>query len=291
MFKGTATALITPFTENGVDFDSLEKLLDFQLNNRIDALVVLGTTGEPPTMTKEEKLAVMKFAIKKVDHKIPVILGTGSNCTKTAIANTIEAAELGADGALVVTPFYNKCTQEGLYLHYKAICEASPIPVIAYNVPARTGVNILPETLKKLTSLKQLQGIKDACGKSEQIEQMGKVCQGTHVNYYSGDDEMVIEAMQAGGSGLISVASNILPNETSSVVKACLEKDYAKAQAILNKYRAIDEALFYEVNPIPVKYAAYKMGLCQNILRLPLTPLSENNAQRLEAIMKDLQLI
>lgn len=291
MFKGTATALITPFNDNGVDFESLEKILDYQLDNGIDALVVLGTTGEPPTMTKEEKLAVMKFAIEKINHKVPVIIGTGSNCTKTAVANTIEAAKFGADGALVVTPFYNKCTQEGLYLHYKAVCEASPIPVIAYNVPARTGVNILPETLQRLVSLDKLRGIKDACGKVEQIAQMGKVCQNTQVSYFSGDDEMVIEAMQAGGSGLISVTSNILPKETSEVVKACLNNDYAKAQALLNKYRALDEALFYEVNPIPVKYAASRLGLCKNILRMPLTPLSENNALRLEAIMKDLKII
>ncbi len=291
MFKGTATALITPFTEDGIDFAGFEKLIEYQISNGIDALLFLGTTGEPPTMTSEEKEAIMKFAIKTVNHRVPVIFGTGSNCTKTAIENTIHAAELGADAALVVTPFYNKCTQEGLYLHYKAICEASSIPVIAYNVPGRTGVNILPETLKKMTSIKNLCGIKDACGKPEQIVEMAKAVQGTQVNYYSGDDDRVLLAMENGGKGLISVASNIQPKQIGSIVKDCLNGNFDSATATFEKYKDFIAGLFYEVNPIPVKYAAYKLGFCKNILRLPLTPMSADKAEKLEALMKDLKII
>lgn len=291
MFKGTATALITPFTNDGVDFNALDKLIDYQLDSGIAALVILGTTGEPPTMTHEEKIAVMDFATKKVNKRVPLIYGTGTNCTKTSIENTIEAAKHGADAALVVTPYYNKCTQEGLYLHYKAICEASPIPVIAYNVPARTGVNIQPETLKKLATIPNLVGIKDACGDNEQIIAMNKAIENTNVYYYSGDDEMIIEAMQAGGDGLISVASNILPKETASIVTYCEENNYEKAQEVFEVYKELFAGLFYEVNPIPVKYAASKMGLCQNLLRLPLTPMSSEKAAKLEKLMLDLKII
>lgn len=291
MFKGTATALITPFTNDGIDFEALENLINYQIDNGINALVVLGTTGEPPTMTHEEKIQVMDFVSRIVNKRVPLIYGTGTNCTKTSIENCIEAARHGADAVLVVTPYYNKCTQDGLFLHYKAICEASPIPVIAYNVPPRTGVNILPETLRRLTQLDNLCGIKDACGDAEQIIAMNKAVENTHVNYYSGDDEMIIEAMQAGGDGLISVASNILPKETASIVEACMNNDYKKAQEIFEVYKDLFAGLFYEVNPIPVKFAAYKMGLCKNILRLPLTPMSDKNAQRLEELMKNLKII
>ena len=176
-------------------------------------------------------------------------------------------------------------------MHYKAIAEASPVPVIAYNVPPRTGVNILPETLKRMTDIKNVQGIKDACGKADQIIEMAKACKGSQINYYSGDDEMIIEAMQAGGAGLFSVASNILPKETASIVKACQANDYAKAQEIFEKYKALFAGLFYEVNPIPVKYAASRMGICKSILRMPLTPMSEDKAQKLEGLMKELNLI
>ena len=291
MFKGTGTALITPFTEDGIDYEAFEKLLETQIESGIDALLIAGTTGEPPTMTPQEKLEVIKFGIKTINHRVPVIVGTGTNCTRTSIENSIEAAKLGADGVLVVTPYYNKCTQNGLYLHYKAVSEASPVPVIAYNVPPRTGVNILPETLKRMTDLKNIQGIKDACGNAEQIIAMANACKGSQINYYSGDDEMIIEAMQAGGAGLFSVASNILPKETASIVKACQENDYAKAQVIFKKYKALFAGLFYEVNPIPVKYAASRMGICKNILRMPLTPMSEDKAQKLEALMKELNII
>ena len=291
MFKGTATALITPFTEDGIDYEAFEKLLEDQINNGIDALLVAGTTGEPPTMTHEEKMAVVDFAIKKINHRVPVIVGTGTNCTRTSIEATIEAARHGADGALCVTPYYNKCTQNGLYLHYKAIADASPIPVIAYNVPPRTGVNIQPETLARLTDIKNMAGIKDACGNAEQIVKMAKACEGSNIKYYSGDDEMIIEAMQAGGAGLFSVASNILPAETASIVNACMKQDYARAQVIFEKYKALFAGLFYEVNPIPVKYAASRMGICKNILRMPLTPMSEDKAAKLDILLKELNLI
>ena len=291
MFKGTATALITPFTEDGIDYEAFEKLLENQINNGIDCLLVAGTTGEPPTMTHEEKMDLVDFAIKKINHRVPVIVGTGTNCTRTSIEATIEAARHGADGALVVTPYYNKCTQNGLYLHYKAIADASPIPVVAYNVPPRTGVNIQPETLQRLTDIKNMAGIKDACGNLDQIKKMAKAVKGSNIKYYSGDDEMIIEAMQAGGDGLFSVASNILPSETASIVNACMKKDYDRAQVIFEKYKALFAGLFYEVNPIPVKYAASRMGICKNILRMPLTPMSEDKAAKLEELMKELNLI
>ncbi len=243
-------------------------------------------------MTSTEKKQLRDFAIKKVGGRVPVIFGTGSNCTATAVENSIAAKDEGADGILVVTPYYNKCTQEGLYLHYQAIADKCDLPMIIYNVPGRTGVNILPETAGKLArNIKSIVGIKEACGNLEQIAKTAKAVEGTQLQLMSGDDKLAVDIARLGGTTLISVASNALPKEFSQIMAYAGAKDFDSADALLNKYGNFVDLLFSEVNPIPVKYACHLLGLCQNELRLPLTPMSEINAQRLKAEMQRLNII
>ncbi len=292
MFEGTYTAIITPFAKTGIDYDGFEKLIESQINGGINGIVFIGTTGEPATMTSTEKKQLRDFAIKKVGGRVPVIFGTGSNCTATAIENSIAAKDEGADGILVVTPYYNKCTQEGLYLHYQAIADKCDLPMIIYNVPGRTGVNILPETAGKLArNIKSIVGIKEACGNLEQIAKTAKAVEGTQLQLMSGDDKLAVDIARLGGTTLISVASNALPKEFSQIMAYAGAKDFDSADALLNKYGNFVDLLFSEVNPIPVKYACNLLGLCQNELRLPLTPMSEINAQKLKAEMQRLNII
>ncbi len=292
MFEGTYTAIITPFSKTGIDYDGFEKLIESQINGGINGIVFIGTTGEPATMTSTEKKQLRDFAIKKVGGRVPVIFGTGSNCTATAIENSIAAKDEGADGILVVTPYYNKCTQEGLYLHYQAIADKCDLPMIIYNVPGRTGVNILPETAGKLArNIKSIVGIKEACGNLEQIAKTAKAVEGTQLQLMSGDDKLAVDIARLGGTTLISVASNALPKEFSQIMAYAGAKDFDSADALLNKYGNFVDLLFSEVNPIPVKYACNLLGLCQNELRLPLTPMSEINAQKLKAEMQRLNII
>lgn len=292
MFEGTYTAIITPFSKTGIDYDGFEKLIESQINGGINGIVFIGTTGEPATMTSTEKKQLRDFAIKKVGGRVPVIFGTGSNCTATAVENSIAAKDEGADGILVVTPYYNKCTQEGLYLHYQAIADKCDLPMIIYNVPGRTGVNILPETAGKLAhNIKSIVGIKEACGNLEQIAKTAKAVEGTQLQLMSGDDKLAVDIARLGGTTLISVASNALPKEFSQIMAYAGAKDFDSADALLNKYGNFVDLLFSEVNPIPVKYACHLLGLCQNELRLPLTPMSEINAQRLKAEMQRLNII
>ncbi len=292
MFEGTYTAIITPFSKTGIDYDGFEKLIESQINGGINGIVFIGTTGEPATMTSTEKKQLRDFAIKRVGGRVPVIFGTGSNCTATAVENSIAAKDEGADGILVVTPYYNKCTQEGLYLHYQAIADKCDLPMIIYNVPGRTGVNILPETAGKLArNIKSIVGIKEACGNLEQIAKTAKAVEGTQLQLMSGDDKLAVGIARLGGTTLISVASNALPKEFSQIMAYAGAKDFDSADALLNKYGNFVDLLFSEVNPIPVKYACHLLGLCQNELRLPLTPMSEINAQRLKAEMQRLNII
>ena len=292
MFKGLGTALVTPFDENGaVDFPALEKLVDGQLNGGVDALFVCGTTGEPPTMSQKERDTVIKAVIGQIKGRIPVFVGTGSNDCAHAVELSKHAEALGADGVLAVTPYYNKCTQEGLYLYYKAINDAIGLPIIAYNVPGRTGVNVKPETVEKLTSLKNVKGIKEASGNIAQILEVSRRIRGSQISLYSGDDCIAIPIMSAGGSGLISVASNAIPSIVSEMIHAWLDGDHEKALDMQLKYQPFFDGMFLEVNPIPVKTACSLLGMCKPYMRLPLTTLTADNKNKLEKIMKDLAIL
>lgn len=280
-FNGTATALITPFTESGVNFEALGKMIEYQIENGTDALVILGTTGEPATMTDEEKVAVMKYSVEKIAGRAKIIFGSGSNCTANAVAASKRAQEMGADGLLVVTPYYNKCTQKGIVEYYKTICSAVHIPVIAYNVPARTGVNILPATAEELSYIPNMAGIKEACGNMEQIcETMRRIR--PRMDLYSGDDNLNIPILAIGGAGLISVASNIAPKQVKEVATLMKKGKLDRANKIQDKLLPLIDACFIEVNPIPVKAGCNMIGLDAGIPRAPLTELEEEH----KAVMK-----
>ena len=286
MFKGTATALITPFTDNGVDFQALDKILDYQVDGGVNALVILGTTGEPATMTKEEKVAVVEAVVKKLKGKLPIIVGAGANCTADAVENAKLYTTLGADGLLVVTPYYNKCTGDGLVAHYTAVAEATPLPIIAYNVPGRTGVNMLPKTFAKIAEIDNIVAIKEASGNMEQIEECIRLV-GDKADVISGDDGLTVPVMLMGGSGVISVASNLAPTYVSTMTNCALGGDTKRAAKMQLDMLPFVKALFSEVNPIPAKKGAELLGLCNGKLRLPLTEMTEENAKVLEALLKE----
>ena len=292
MVKGLGTAMITPFDADGaVDYSALEKIVDGQLKGNVDALFVCGTTGEPPTMNAAEREKVIKSVIDQVNGKIPVFVGTGSNDCAHAVELSKHAQEMGADGVLAVTPYYNKCTQDGLYLYYKAINDAIDIPIVAYNVPGRTGVNMKSETVERLTSLKNVKGVKEASGNIAQILETSRRIRGSQINLYSGDDCIAVPIMSVGGSGLISVASNAIPSIMSEMIHAWLDGDHAKALDMQMKYQPFFEAMFLEVNPIPVKTACALLDMCKPYMRLPLTTLTDGNREKLEKIMKDLAIL
>ena len=284
-FYGTATALITPFTESGVNFEAFGKMIDYQIENGTDAPVILGTTGEPATMSDEEKVAVMKFSVEKIAGRAKIIFGTGSNCTANAVAASIRAQEMGADGLLVVTPYYNKCTQKGIVEYYKTICSAVHIPVIAYNVPSRTGVNIQPATAEELSYIPNMAGIKEACGNMEQIcETMRRIR--PRMDLYSGDDNLNIPIMSIGGVGLISVVSNIAPKQVKEVAVLMQKGKFEKANKIQDKLLPLIDACFIEVNPIPVKAACNMIGFDAGIPRAPLTELEDEHKTILKKCIK-----
>ena len=278
IFKGSATALITPFTENGVDLNAYEKLLNFQISNGTDALVVLGTTGEPATMTAKEKEEVMRLAVKTAKGKIPVIIGTGANSTATAVENSVMAEKIGADAVLVVTPYYNKATQDGLIAHYSEIAKHISLDIIAYNVPGRTGVNLLPKTFARLAEIKNVAAIKEASGNMEQIEEVIRLTEGK-ADVYSGDDSLTVPTLAMGGLGVISVASNVIPKYVSDMCKAFFDGDIKTSAKMQRDMLPFVKALFMEVNPIPVKKMAETLGICQKYIRLPLTEMTEENTK------------
>ena len=292
IFRGAGVALVTPFHEDeSVNYEALEALIEMQIAGQTDAIIVCGTTGEPSTMTEEERTAVIKFAVEKVNKRVPVIAGTGGNNTREAIEMSKSAENLGVDGLLVVTPYYNKATQEGLFLHYKAIADAVNIPIIMYNVPARTGLNLLPETAVRIArECENVVAIKEASGNIDQITNLAKIGRGV-LDIYSGNDDEVVPIMSLGGIGVISVLSNIAPQETHDMVMEYLEGDRAKALDIQLKYLDVIHALFCEVNPIPVKAALNMMGKNAGCLRLPLTEMSEKNKAVLKATMEEVGLI
>ena len=275
IFKGTATALITPFTSDGVDFESLDRILDDQLAGGVDAVVVLGTTGEPATMSAEEKKAVIEFSVKKLKGRLPVIVGTGANSTKAAVEMSVLAEKMGADALLLVTPYYNKATQRGLIEHFRAVADAVHTPIICYNVPGRTGVNMLPATFAELAEHENIAAIKEASGNMEQIEEAIRLSEGKAV-VYSGDDRL---------DGVISVASNAAPRFTAEMTSAFLAGDLKKAAKMQLDMLPFVRALFSEVNPIPVKKAMQLRGLCNGLLRLPLTEMTAENAAKLEKLL------
>ena len=286
IFEGMATAIITPTNENGIDFEAFGKLLDWQVEEGIDAVVVCGTTGEGSTLTDEEHRAAIEFAVKRIDGKVPVIAGTGSNDTSYAVKLTKHACEVGVDGVLVVTPYYNKATQNGLIKMFTAIADASTVPVILYNVPSRTGVNIKPSTVLELSKHPMINAIKEASGDISQIAEVAHLC-GDNIIIYSGNDDQTIPIMSLGGKGCISVLSNLLPKESSEMCRAFKEGDVKKACEMQLKYIPLISALFSEVNPIPVKAAMAKMGFCEDYLRLPLTPMEDATREVLYKEMKN----
>ena len=282
IFQGAATALITPMNETGVDYAAFEKLINWQIEEGIDALVICGTTGESSTLSDAEHRQVLKFALEVVDGKVPMIAGTGSNDVAYAIDLTKYACEIGYDGMLVVTPYYNKTTQKGLVTMFTAIADASTKPIILYNVPSRTGVNIEPATCAILAKHPMIKAIKEASGNISKIVEIAALC-GDELDIYSGNDDQIVPIMACGGKGVISVLSNLLPGETSEMCHKVLEGDVAGAMELQKKYLKLTNALFSEVNPIPVKAAMSAMGFCENYLRLPLVPMEEAH----EAILLD----
>ena len=272
IFTGAATALVTPLTEKGVDYDAFEKLINWQIESGIDALVICGTTGEASTLTDEEHREVLKFAAEVVAGRVPIIAGTGSNDTAYAIDMTKFACELGYDAMLVVTPYYNKTTQKGLVTMFTAIADVATKPIILYNVPSRTGVNIEPATCAILAKHPRIRAIKEASGNISKIVEIAALV-GDELDIYSGNDDQIVPIMACGGQGVISVLSNLLPGETSDMCHKVLNGDVAGAMELQKKYLALTNALFSEVNPIPAKAAMAAMGFCDNYLRLPLVPM------------------
>ena len=286
IFTGAATALVTPTNENGVDYAALEKLINWQIDEGIDALVICGTTGEASTLNDEEHMAVLKFAIEVAGGRVPMIAGTGSNDTAHAIAMTKYACEIGYDAMLVVTPYYNKTTQKGLIAMFTAIADASTKPLILYNVPGRTGMNIEPATYAALADHPNIAAIKEAGGNiSKIVETVALV--GDKLDIYSGNDDQIVPILACGGSGVISVLSNVVPKETSQMCHTFFNGDVKTAMDMQVKYLGLTNALFCEVNPIPVKAAMAAMGFCENFLRLPLVPMEANHEQMLLQKMRE----
>ncbi len=290
LFEGCATAIATPFTNTGVNYDEFAKLIDFQISEGIDALVVCGTTGESATMSDEERKETFRFAIQKVARRVPVIIGTGSNNTKSAIDLTKYAESIGADGALIVTPYYNKATQEGLIKHYEAIANSVSLPIIMYSVPSRTGVNILPKTCLELSKIPNIVAIKEASGNLSQIAEIASLCKDELI-IYSGNDDQVVPILSLGGKGVISVLSNIAPKKASKMVHDYLSGNIDEARKIQLDSISLINALFCEVNPIPVKYALNLLGYNFGVPRLPLIELSDAHKDVLKKEMQNYGLI
>ena len=282
LFKGSAVALITPFKDGGIDYDSLGKLIDYQLENKTDGIVVLGTTGEPATISDKDKREIISFAKNKIGGKAKLIVGTGANSTRKAIENSVMAKELGADGLLIVTPYYNKCSMSGLVEHYKVISESvDDLPIIVYNVPGRTGVNITPEVAVELSNIPNIVGIKEASGNISQIVALTSALK-DKMAVYSGDDALNYVFMTLGALGCISVTANILPKKVKSVIDLCLASQYAEALLMHEKLLDINKTMFVDVNPIPVKYACSLLKMCESEIRLPLSLPSENNQEKIK---------
>lgn len=286
LFKGVGSAVPTPFDENGVNISEFRKFLQFQIDNNVDALIVCGTTGESSTMTRDEKIIAINCALEFANEKIPVIVGTGSNNTREAIEMSKIAERLGADGILVVTPYYNKTTQRGLIAHYKDIAESVSLPIILYNVPSRTGVNIEPQTCLELSKIDNIVAIKEASGNISQVAQISNLC-GDNLYIYSGNDDQIVPICSLGGIGVISVLSNIKPKFVHDMVYDFLDGNIDKARKMQLNVLPLINSLFSEVNPIPVKYALNELGFNFGVPRLPLVEFSDNNKKVLRQYLKN----
>ena len=284
IFTGSGVAIVTPFNNECVDLNTMGRLLDFQLSNGTDAIIVCGTTGEASTMTYRERMRTIEFCVEYINGRVPVIAGSGSNSTENAIALSKDAERAGADGLLVVTPYYNKATQEGLVRHYTAIADSVNSPVILYNVPSRTGVNILPETYAKLSAHPNINCVKEANGNLSALQKTRSLCP-TDFSIWSGNDEDTAAVCLLGGVGVISVAANIVPDKMHRLTQLCLANDFTAAGALQLELKPLIDALFCEVNPIPVKTALNLMGYPVGDLRLPLCPPTEANLERIRAVL------
>lgn len=292
IFEGAGVAIITPFYENGeVNYDKLAEILEMQIENKTDSIIVCGTTGEASTLTHEEHLEVIRFTVERVNKRIPVVAGTGSNCTETAIYLSQEAEKAGADGLLVVTPYYNKATQNGLKQHFTAIANSVKLPIILYNIQGRTGVNIMPETIAELVkNVENIIGVKEASGNISQIAKIMQLTDG-NIDLYSGNDDQIVPILSLGGKGVISVLSNVAPEYTHNIVAKYLEGDVKKSCEMQLAALPLIGQLFCEVNPIPVKAAMNMMGLNVGSLRMPLTEMEAAHQMNLEREMKAMGII
>ena len=291
MFRGSMVALVTPMHDDGsLDFEALERLVEFHVENGTDAIVSVGTTGESPTLNEKDHCAVIRKTVDLVRGRMPVIAGTGSNCTREAIDLTKAAMEAGADASLLVTPYYNKPTQDGLYQHYKALAEAVAIPQILYNVPGRTACDLLPETVERLSKISNIVGIKEATGDLQRAQEILDAC-GDSLDIYGGDDASCRELMLMGGKGVISVTSNVAPRAMHEMCAAAIAGDSEKAEELDEALAGLHEFLFLEANPIPVKWAVAEMGLMGHGIRLPLTKLSEQYHETLRQAMRQAGVI
>ncbi len=290
LFYGSATALVTPFEKGRVDFSALEALINWQILEGTDALVILGTTGEPSTLSREERRDVISCAAKAIAGRCPMIVGAGANCTKTAVAYASEAEALGADALLVVTPYYNKANDEGLLRHFTAIADAADLPVILYNVPGRTGLNLRPELAAKLAAHPRIRGVKEASGDITQLSCLAELTQGG-MQLYAGNDGEVLPVLALGGSGVISVAANVIPGTMHALTQAWLDGDVVQARRLQLQILPLVRALFSDVNPIPVKAALAMMGRIRNELRLPLFPLDEQRERALRKVLEEYGLL
>jgi 4-hydroxy-tetrahydrodipicolinate synthase len=290
IFKGSGVAIVTPFNERGVDFDKLRELIEWQLQNGTDAIIVCGTTGEASTMSESEKKETIKFTVDVVNKRVPVIAGTGSNNTAASINMSVWAEGIGADALLIITPYYNKTTQKGLVEHFRAIAESVNIPIVLYNVPSRTGMNLEPKTLKALCGVKNITAVKEASGNISQIAKIKALC-GNEIDIYSGNDDQTVPIMSLGGAGVISVLANIIPKDMHDMCKLYLDGNHEEALKLQLNMLALNDAIFIETNPIPVKTAMNLMGMNAGKLRLPLCDMSEGNLQILKNELKGYGLI
>jgi len=290
IFQGSAVAIVTPFNTDGVNFEKLKTLLEWHIKEGTDAIVICGTTGEATTMTEKEKKDTIKFTVDVINKRVPVIAGTGSNNTVSAISMSKYAESVGVDALLVITPYYNKTTQNGLIKHFTAINDEVKTPIILYNVPSRTGINIAPKTLVKLAELSNVVAIKEASGNISQIVQMKALCRDS-IDIYSGNDDQIVSIMALGGKGIISVLANILPNKVHEIATKCLENNYKEALDIQLDTLSLANTLFIETSPIPVKTAMNLMGLEVGPLRLPLCEMESNNEEILKAALIDNKLM
>jgi 4-hydroxy-tetrahydrodipicolinate synthase len=290
MFTGSMVALVTPFRDGQIDWQSLEALIEFHIENGTHGIVPCGTTGESATLTHAEHDAIVKAVVKSVNKRVPVIAGTGSNSTAEGVRLTREAEKYGADGALMISPYYNRPTQEGIYQHYRKVASEVGIPIIVYNIPGRTGSKIEPETLARMAEVKNIAGVKEATGSVDQAIDVIRLC-GDRLAVYSGEDSLIFSLMALGGKGVISTVANVAPKQTAQLTEACLNGDWNRGRELQFDLIPLIHSLFIETNPIPVKTALSLMGKCSGELRLPLTPMAEGNLAKLNQAMTEFGLL